>query len=889
MTTDWRQFVELRLSTDPAVAAELAEQLEEVYITALGEGKSEAEARQLAETHIQDWPTLARAISRSRTPVQARLPMPLRVGLACVGFGRDLRQSGRALRHARGFSFAAVTTLGLGIGLALAMFGLTDALILRPLPIPQPDRVMAMLETSPQFPRMGVDWPDFHDWSAASHSFADLAATRGTLQILAHRGPATTVAGLRVTSDYFALLGATPFLGRFLQPSDDQAGAPDVVVVSWSFFQSHLGGDRTWLGRQLDLDGRLRTLVGVAAAGFPGFSAGNDPQLWEPLGPFIARNPDMTRRGNHNGIFVLGRLRPGVTVAEARAEMAVLMRALAREYPSTNAHVATFLQPLSTFLRGTYRPTLLLLLAAAGLVLFIACLNVVNLVLARLVQRAHDLEVCSALGASRVRLFQSQFAECLLICIGGGFLGLCFAYFALNVISPLLPAFGLPATKLGLDMRAMAMALITILFCTCVCALATLLRLPQGQRSARLQGRGDSASALRGRFGKVLIAAEMAGSVVLLIAASLVLHSMMRLQQSDYGFQPRGVFSFIVGLTAHYPDPASHLLFFRESEQRLAQLPGVVAAGGVFPLPLAGFQVENPFLVTGRRRPQTGHEPTADVFDVRGNYFGAMEIPLLAGRAFSPRDSAKSVPVAVVDNSLAEAVFGGAGVRNALGQRLNLNGVDRTIVGVVQHVQDRGLAGLRVPEIYLPQDQGPGFGAMSYVLRAAGGDANQLRAPALAALASLDPTLAATDIATLDQLVSSDLAPRRAAVGVLAACAIVALILACFGIYGVISFLVARRTHEIGIRMALGANRTRVLTSVLRQGLLLAAIGTLIGALIATQTSHVLSSLLYATQPLDPATYFLAPLLLLLAAMVSCLLPALRATRVDPLQALRSD
>lgn len=889
MTRDWTRFVQRRLSAEPIVTAELAEQLEDVYAAALAEGKPESEACRLAEAHVQDWPALARAIARSRAPVQARLPLPLRMAWAVAGFGRDLRRASRSLRQAPGFSFAAMATLALGIGLVFAMFGLADALILRPLPLPQPDRVMAMLETSRQFPRMGVDWPDFLDWKASSHSFSQLAATRGTLQILAHLGPATTVAGLRVTPDYFALLGAKPALGRLLLASDDQAGSPDVVVVSWSFFQSRLSGDRSWMGRQLDLDGRLRTVVGVTPTGFPGFSAGNDPQIWEPLGSFISRNPDLIRRSNHSGILVLGRLAPGTNIAQARAEMAVHMHALARQFPATNAHVEALLQSLPDFLSGAYRSTLLLLLAAAGMVLLIACLNVVNLVLARLVHRARELQVRSALGASRVRLFTAQFAECLLLCLSGGILGMLLAQIALKSVAPFLPALGLPSSRLGLDPRALALALLAVLVCALVCGLATLSRLPRGNRPARMQARGDHATSLRGRTGGVLIAAEMAGSVVLLIAASLVLHGLVRLQGANYGFQPRGVFSFIVGLSAHYPDPASHLNFFRESEERLAQLPGVSTAGGVFPLPLAGFQVEEPFLVAGRSRPQTGHEPTADIFNIRGDYIGAMQIPVLAGRVFTSSDSTNSAPVAMVDSALALSIFGHSGIQGAVGQRLNLDGVNRTIVGVVDHVQDRGLAGLRVSEIYIPQDQGPGFDAMSYVLRVTGGDPNQLRAPAVASLAKLDPNLAATEITTLDQTVISDLAPRRAAAGVLAACAVLALSLACFGIYGVISFLVARRTHEIGIRMALGANRSRVLTSVLRHGLLLAVVGAAVGVLLATQLSRSLGLLLYATPPLDPATYLLAPLLLLCAATLACLVPALRATRVDPLRALRTE
>lgn len=890
MRPDWRQFVQQRLESEAAVQEELAEQLEEIYAAALTEGAAEPAARRLAENHIADWPALARAIAVSRAPLQARLPWRVRLLLSLAGLGRDLRQSGRSLRHARGFTLAAIATLGLGIGLCLALFSLTDALVLRPLPVPQPQRLMALLETSRQFPQMAVDWPDFQDWQADSRSFSQMAAVRGTLQILAHYGPSTTVSGLRITPGYFSILGARPALGRLLRPSDDRPGAADVVVVSWEFFKTRLAGDRAWLGRQLDLDGRLRTVIGVTPAGFPGLNPGSEPQIWEPLAPFIERNPEQKKRGSHNGTFVLARLRPGVTPAQARAEMAVEMQALGHQYPATNTGVAATLQPLNAFLRGNFSSTLLLLLAAGGLVLVIACLNVVNLFLARTVQRARDLEVRLALGAGRGRVFRAHFSECLWISCGGGLVGLVLAAFALSAITPLLPDFGLPAGHLALDSRALGLAALAVVGCALLCGLATLAQLRHGRVPGRVHGQGHAPASPRGRAGQALITVEMAGSVVLLIAASLVLHSLVRLQNVDYGFQPRGVFSFIVGLSAHYSDRAGRARFFRDSEQRLAQLPGVIAAGGVFPMPLAGYQIEEPFLVNGRPRPQAGLEPAADLIAVRGDYLAAMRIPLLAGRALNSNDTEHATPVALVDEVLARRYLDVRGeLHAALGRRINLEGATRTVVGVVGHVQDRGLSGRRAAEIYIPQEQSPVFGAMAYVLRVAGGNPNQLRAPALAVIAGLDPDLAATDIADLSQTAAGDLAPRRAAAGVLAACAMVALLLACLGIYGMISFLVARRTHEIGIRMALGADRRRVLAVVLRQGLVLAAVGAVIGVGLATQLGRGLGALLYDVHPLDPTTFLVAPIVLLLAAVLACLRPALRATAVDPLEALRME
>ena len=890
---DWVTVVRQRLQAEPEVVAELAQQLEQVYEAALADGASDAEARARAEAQVADWPALARAVADARAPLAPPVPLRARLALAAAGMSGDARQAARGLFRAGGFAAAAIATLGLGIGLCVAMFGLANVLVLRPLPFPEPDRVMALLESSRQFPQMGVSWADFQDWQADTHSFEQLAATRGTVQVLVqphNSAPAATVIGLRVTSGYFPLLGAQPALGRAIVPADDRPGAADVVVLSWRFFESRLGGDRSWLGRTLDMDGLPRTIVGVMPAGFPGLpSAGSDPEFWQPLAPFIARNAPLTQRGNHAGILALGRLRSGVSQTQAQKDLDVLMGALGQHYAVTNAGVRATMQSFRDLLEGDFRQPLLMLLAASGLVLLIACVNVVNLVLARSLQREREQSIRAALGASRARLLRGQLMEAILLSVGGAAVGLGLAATALRIVAPLLPALGLPSATLGLDGSVYLFSAAVVAACALICGLAPAV-LGRTADPALLHTRTNGAFR-RGRAGRILVAAEMLGSVVLLIGSGLVIHSLMRLQQVRYGFEPQGRLSFIIGLTAKYPTPRAMLQFFRDAERQLEQTPGVAAAGGVFPLPLVGYETEEPYVIAGRPLPMRGHEPTADVVNVRGNYFGAMGMQLLAGRAFNEHDDGPALDVAIVDDTLVRREFASEPSLNAvLGSQINLNGELRTVVGVVTHVQDRGLAGSEAAEIYIPQDQSSGtLGALSFVLQARDGNALQLRAPALAAISSIDPALAATDVLPMQDRVSADLAPRQAAAGLLGACAALALLLACMGIYGVISFLVARRTHEIGIRMALGATRGRVMATVLGQGLGWASAGAVAGALAATRVGPALGALLFGVTPLDPLTYVMAPAVLLLAAGLACLVPARRATRVDPLEALRAE
>jgi len=802
--------------------------------------------------------------------------------------GRDLSLALRGLRRQPGFAAVAIVTLALGIGASTAIFTVVDGVALRPLPFAQPQQLVAVLESSRVFPQMAVSWPDYLDYRHDNDVFRALAAVRGSDMILTHVGAPTMVIGQRVTANYFAMLGAKPELGRTFLPSEDRAGAPDVVVVSDAFYRSRLGADPGWLGRALELDGRARTVIGVMPPGFPGLAApANQIQDWTPLGAFAARTPGLRHRGNHAGIMALGRLRPGATLADARADFATLSANLARHYAKDQGNAAA-LENYLDLIVGNARPGLLALLAAVGLLLLVACANVANLLLARAAAGHKADAVRSALGASRLRLVRQHMAESLALGLLGAGGGLLLTEALLRAVGVGLAATLPRAGQLALDGRVLTFALGLALLTTVLCGLAPALRAAAQPPAPWLGGRGAAVGGQRVRGA--LVAAEMALALLLLVGAGLLVRSLLRLEAVDPGFQPQGALSFIIGLPdANYPQTAQQLSFFRQAEQRLARLPGVAAVGGAFPLPFSGLAWQENFQVAGRPAPAAGHAPATDMASVRGDYFGAMGMRLLRGRAFTERDNASAPAVVIVDDALARGYFPGPDpLAAALGQRLDLAGAERTIVGVVAHVQYFGLNGVSRVESFIPQEQSPSnVAALYFVLRTRSADPLGLRAAALAQIQAVDPDQPATDLQTMDQRLALSLAQRRLTLWLMGAFALLALALAAIGIYGVLSYAVSQRTHEIGVRMALGADRGRVLRQVLAQGLRWSALGAAAGLAAALALGGFAATFLYGIPATDPLTLLSVPLLLLAIAALACYLPARRATRVDPLLALR--
>jgi putative ABC transport system permease protein len=798
------------------------------------------------------------------------------------GWGGDLRLGLRVWRRQPGFAVLAIATLALGIGAATALFTVVNTVALRPLPLPHPQRWVALQEFSRASPGGNVSWPDFRDWQAANRSFAGLAAVRGSDMILSHLGTPAYVVGARVTANFFSLLGARPALGRVFTAADDRPGAPGVVVLSPAFFASRLGGDPAWIGRPLDLDGRLRTIVGVMPLSFsvPGI-AGAAVRFYTPLGPAVARNPSLRSRANR-ALLVIGRLRPGVSLAQARREMAVLAARLARRH-AQDAGLSARVERLLDLLIGSTRPGLLWLLAAAGVLLLAACANVGSLLLARAATERRADAVRMALGAAPGRLLRRHLAEALWLAAAAGALGLLLAWALAHALGAGLAADLPRGGQLVLDWRVALFAVGVALFATLLCGLAPGWRAAAAPPAAALQlDTPIGARSARGGF----VALEAALAVLLLAGAGLLVRSLRHLEALSPGFQPRHVLSFVIGLPpSHYPSRARQMAFFRRALRQLASLPGVTAVGGAFPLPFTGDAVDLPFAVVNRAAPPPGHAPAAALANVRGNYFAAMGIRLLRGRAFPARLAAKAPRVAVVDDVLARRYF----PAGALGQPIAIGGgAPRTIIGVVAHVATSSLSAPPLPEVYIPQSQSSLLpGALYFVLRTHTG-ALALAAAARARIAALDPDLPLAGVRTMRQRVGATLRRRRLALDLLATFAGLALLLAALGLYAVLSYAVARRAREIGVRMALGATPGRVLAMVLGQGLRWVAVGAAAGFAAAVALGRLAAAFLPGISPADPLALGAALLVLLAVAAPIAVLPARRAARLDPLRALRN-
>ncbi|MGH9486423.1 MAG: ABC transporter permease [Terriglobales bacterium] len=812
---------------------------------------------------------------------------------------RDFRYALRRLAHAPGFAAIAILTLGLGIGANSAIFSVVDAVLLRPLPFPQPQQLVAVREKARQFPSMSVSYPDYLDWVQQNHSFRALAVYRVNFAVLTHAGPSTVIQGQQVSWQYFPVLGIHPQLGRWFTRAEDRLGGTPVAIISNHLWHQRFSGEGDIIGQTIELDEVPRTIVGVMPPGFPGLAPAKDAmQYWIPVGPLATAKSGLMNRGSHPGFTALGRLKLGATLAAARADMERIARNLRQQYPKSNADEGVTVDSyLSLVVRHDGPDALWGLLAAVGLVLLIACANVANLLLARAATRQKPNAIRAALGASRARLISEHLSESLCLGIAGSVLGLLLAWLALHAAPALItPEMGMMRTsQISLDWRVLGFTILLALVTTVLFGLAPAWHASRTQAAAVLKqgGRDSDGGAGGGRLRSVLVAAEMALALVLLVGAALLIRSLLRLEQVNPGFNPNHVLSFDISLPSRtYPTDVSALEFFHQARLNLQHLPGVTAVGKVFPLPFSGNDWENSFYIAGRPQPLPGQMPSTNFAMIGGNYLQAMGMHLLRGRGFTENDTAKTPAVALVDNMFAQRYWPGPhALDNALGRQFHMGGETRTIVGVVQRVLDYGLdqstAMDKLPEVFVPSAQYGDPGDSYFVVRTRFADPMQMRAAATAAIQSVDATQPLYDMMSMRTRIALSLAQRRLTLWLMGGFALLALILAAIGIYGVLSYAVAQRAHEIGVRMALGANQPRVLGLVLGQGMKLALAGAVAGVLIALIAGRLAASFLFGVSGHDPLTLVAVPALLLLVAALACYIPARRATQVDPVTALR--
>jgi predicted permease len=807
----------------------------------------------------------------------------------------DIRFAARTLRKNVGFTVVAVATLALGIGGNTAIFSIVNGVLLNPLPFPGPDRLVTLHESKPNFEQGSISYPNFLDWQRDNRTFSSMAVSRRYAFSLTGRGEAEQVKAEFVTADFFPLLGVNPILGRTFTQAEEQSGAGPVALISEGLWRRKFDAAADVLGKSVTLDGKDLTIVGVIPAGFrlltPSF---HEQDVYAPIRQWT--NPLLMKRSAGLGIHGIGRLKPGVTIAQARADMAEVTRNLATAFPEADHGISASILPLKEQMVGDARPFLLVLLAAVGFVLLIVCVNVASLLMARSSARSREFAVRIALGASRQRVIRQVLTESILLGVVGGGIGLLLAAWGMHTALGLLPADVPRAEEIGIDFRVLAFTVILSLLAGILFGLAPALKTSQVNPHTALKDGGRGASG-KHRAQSIFVVVEMAVALVLLIGAGLMVRSLMRLWNVDPGFNPRNVLSFGLNLPPSMMNatPDAIRAAFREIDDRLASTPGVKAASQTWGAIPMGADDEQLFWLDGQPKPANENDMSWAVdYIVQPGYLKVMGIPLERGRFFTPHDDQHSPLVAVIDDVFARKHFPG---QDPIGKRIVLNntGAKLEVVGVVGHVKQWGLdlddthslrAQLYLPCLQMPDNFVAPPSGSAVMLRYEGnlsGVLDSIRRTNR----QMSSQQAIYGVQTMESFISDSLAARRFAMILLGVFAVLALVLASVGIYGVIAYIVGQRTQEIGIRMALGAQRNDVLRLVVWQGARLALMGVSIGIAGALALTRLMTRLLYGVSATDPLTFAALALMLTLVAIAACCLPARRAMRVDPVVALR--
>jgi putative ABC transport system permease protein len=809
---------------------------------------------------------------------------------------QDFRLAIRSLRHAPTYTVAAIAALALAIGANTSLFSLIEATLLRSSQYPHVEQVLVIRETSKEFAESSVSLPNFRDWREQTPGqFSAMAAFRRDSFTLTGSGDPERVSARMVASDFFDVLGVHPQLGRAFTANDDVAGAARTVVLTSSLWQRRFASDPRVIGQTITLGGDSYTVIGILPAGFRFFSA---QDLFVPLGLWSDKYKN---RDSHPGIAVVGRMRPGVTLAQAAVALNAVAERLERAYPQSNTGHRVLAKPLRESQTEDFRTALFVLWGAVALVLLIAAANVANLALARAAARAPELAIRSALGAGRARLIRELLTESVILAVAGGSLGVLLAFWGLDALLPLVPESLRRTADVSINAPVLAFTLCLSLATGLAFGVLPALRASRPDLDALLRDAHATDSRPRRRLRSTLVVAEIALSLMLLIGAGLLLRSFSKLLQVDIGFQPHGVVAFQVLLPeGHYPDGAAEIRFEQELRQRLQALPGVRAVA-VTPgsAPLLDDNSSSGFWIEGRERPQPDKELSANQYNASPGFLTAMGGRLLRGRDLREDDDARH-PAALVDDGFVRRNFPGG--EEPIGHYIDFDASDVglglvrvEIVGVYAHMTQEGPgdqsridSGMITPFAWGATFAPQWFHGLGVLVRT-DGEVEPLIAAARREVLSLDPLLPVFEAKTLDTALAEALASRRFALVLLALFAGVALALAAVGVYGVMSYGVVQRTREIGIRMALGARQQDVLRLVVGDGARLAGAGVVLGLLLAASLSRVLSGMLYGVSAFDPLSYGVLTLILVLVALTASWLPARRAARVDPNEALRSD
>lgn len=800
---------------------------------------------------------------------------------------QDLRLGIRTLAKAPGFTAVVVLTLALGIGANIALFSIVNGVLLNPLAFPQPDQLVTLDQSKPNFENGALTYPNFRDLQKENRTFASMALSRGFVFSLIGAGEPERVNARLVTADFFSVFDVKPAMGRTFASGEDEPGAGPVVVISADLWDRKFGSAKDILSKSLTLDDKSYAIVGVMPAGFSLFR-GTD--CYVPIGQW--NSPALKSRGAGLGLHGFGRLKPGVSIAQAQSDLSGVMGRLATTYPDTNRGNDAKISSLKERMLGGIGPTLWLLLGAVGFVLLIACVNVSNLLLVRSTGRMREFTIRAALGAGRWRLLRQSLVESLLLALVGGGLGLLVANWATNAALAILPTTLPRASEIHLDNRVLIFTVSLSLLAGILTGLAPALKTSRRHLSETLKEGARGTSSARGRAQGLLVTLEMALALVLLIGAGLMIRSLNAIWKVDPGFRPDNVLTFGLSLSPSMKTAtteATHAALTDLSDQ-IAATPGVRAlsfsAGAI---PLAG-EDDLFFWIEGQPKPASQSEMNMSlVYRVEPQYLAAMGIPLKRGRFFSNQDDPKSQPVVVIDEVFARKYFGNA---DPIGKRIVQVGSDpQQIVGVVGHVKQWSLnadeSQSLQAQLYEPFRQVPvGWAGVGVVVRSEGGPATSFDSIRTVIQAHNKQNVISRP-QSMNEVIATSLAQQRFMMILLDSFAVTALLLASLGLYGVISYLVGQRTHEMGIRLALGAQRRDVLRLVLSHGMKMALSGTALGLVAALGLTRLLSQMLYGVSATDPITFLVIAMILVGVALLACLAPARRATKVDPLVALR--
>ena len=810
-------------------------------------------------------------------------------------FTQDLRFGGRTLRRNPGFAAIAILTLALGIGANAAIFSVVNAVLLRPLPWSDPDRAVMIWSKWTAFDKTWVASGEVVDYKKRSRALSDVAAWSDGQVNLTGDGEPERVAAASVSANLFPVLGAQPMIGRVFTGPEDVPNGPNVVVLGFGLWKRRYASDGSIVNRTILINGQSFQVLGIMPPDFvlpTDFQNPEPTQLWTPL----QMDPASTDHGNH-GLYAAGRLQPGATVRQAADELSGIARAMTSEglYP-VQMQFDTVVLSLTDEVVGNVRRAVWLLFGAVGFLLLIACANVANLLLARAEARQREIAVRSALGAGGWRVVRQLLTESLVLSSASAIVGLGLAYAGVRFLAWWNPANIPRVAGVTLDARVLLFTAVVAILTSVLFSLVPAVRAMKTDLTDSLKDGGQSASTGGGRqrFRNALVVVEMALAVVLLVGAGLMLRSLWALQRVPLGFDPTSVLTMRIALpAASYESPEQVEVFFQQLLERVRQLPGVRTAGAARSLPL-GSPIGDFGLMVEGYQPPPGTNAKGDWQIVTDGYLAAMGERVIRGRGIEPTDTAGSMLVALVNEEMARLYWNG---RDPIGGRLKIGGDPKrpfvTVVGVVADVRHNGITDVVKEKFYVPHTQwnkavGFPIRGMTLVIRA-GGDPWALVGPTRQAVRSLDPSLPVANVRLMDDVVGAALSTPRFTGILLGSFAVLALLLSAIGIYGVLSYLVSRRTREIGIRVAIGAGRAEVLRLILRNGISLALTGVAIGIGIALWASRLMSGLLHDVRPGDPVTFTAVGLLLTAVALIASLVPAWRATRVDPVVALKTE